>query len=321
MTKLAIGCLVQWYEVKIINEYLSSLRSAIELYDKEQVLIDIAIIRNQLLEKFDGTDFEFSLLIEEIKDYILSLKHDGFNVSYTFYDNIYSIADYRREFNNTYCTKADVLIWGESDMLAPKQMFIILNNLHQQVSINNPKYLAFFGGCKMWDDSWKLLEHPKFTDKPFIEGDTTNWWSLRYTMTEQEMDNINNETEDLDVLVMPQHKFNGCGLVISSEVIKAGANIPYGMFFVHEDTAMMFMTQKLLGNIPQFVIRNILLVHNRKHHSKRYKVLGEAGIDSTNIGLQREQHIWYKKAYQLSSENLANLFNPNYKFNGWNDVL
>ena len=25
---------------------------------------------------------------------------------------------------------------------------------------NNPKYLAFFGTCKMWDNSWKQLEHP-----------------------------------------------------------------------------------------------------------------------------------------------------------------
>ena len=36
--------------------------------------------------------------------------------------------------------------------------------------------------------------------------------------------------------VLDYHKFNGCGLVISSEVIKSGANIPRGMFFVHEDT-------------------------------------------------------------------------------------
>jgi flagellar basal body rod protein FlgB len=28
-----------------------------------------------------------------------------------------------------------------------------------------------------------------------------------------------------------------------------------------------------------------------------------------------------KKAYEASSQNLANLFNPNYKFKGWNDVL
>lgn len=320
-TKFAIGCLVQWYEVNMIGEYISSIKSSIDFYDRDDVLIHFDIVLNQLLEKFDGTDQEFTDVTYKIMNEITSLEND-YNITFKIHDDkIFSIADHRREFNDKFCELVDVLIWGESDMLAPKQMFVVLDNLHQQVSKNNPKYLGFFGGCKMWDDSWKLLEHPKFTDKPFIEGDTTNWWSLRYTMSEQEMNDINNETEELDVIIMPQHKFNGCGLVLSSEVIKAGANIPKGMFFVHEDTAMMYMTQKLLGNIPQFVIRNILLVHNRKHNKKRYRVIGESGLDPTNTGLLREQHTWYNIAHKYSSENLSNLFNPNYKFKGWNDVL
>ena len=54
-------------------------------------------------------------------------------------------------------------------------MFIVLDSLHQQVNLDNPKYLGFFGTCKMWDDTWKVLEHPEFTDKPFIGGDEKNW--------------------------------------------------------------------------------------------------------------------------------------------------
>jgi hypothetical protein len=320
MTKFAIGCLVQWYEVKIIGEYISSIKSAIDAYGKDNVFIHFDIVKGKLLEKFDGTEEEFEVVIDELMDKITSL--GDYNIDWVIHqENVYSIADHRRDFNREYCEQVDVLVWGESDMLAPKQMFVILDQLHQQVKDQTPKYLAFFGGCKMWDSSWELLEHPKFTDKPFIEGDTQNWWSLRYTMSESEMDTINEETESAEVIVLPQHKFNGCGLVISSEVIKSGANIPKGMFFVHEDTAFMMMTQKLLGNIPQFVIRNILLVHNRKHHSKRYKVLGENGIDPTNTGLLRQQHDWYNRAYEASSQNLANLFNPNYKFKGWKDVL
>lgn len=322
MTKFAIGCLVQWYELKIISEYISSIRAAIENYSKDEVVIDFAIVMGEQLEKFDGTSEEFLMVYHDMIKTINVLNLEGFNVNVNYIDKyIHSIADYRREFNEKYCEDVDVLVWGESDMLAPKQMFIVLDQLHQQVSTQTPKYLSFFGGCKMWDDSWKMLEHPDFTDKPFIEGDTENWWSLRYTMSEEEMDAINAKTQQPEVVVLPQHKFNGCGLVISSEVVKAGANIPRGMFFVHEDTAMMLMTNRLLGNIPQYVIRNILLVHNRKHHSKRYRVRGEAGIDPTNTGLLREQHDWYKKAYEASSDNLANLFNPQYKFKTWDDVL
>lgn len=322
MTTFAIGCLIQWYEVKIIKEYISSIKSAIDNYGKDNVLIDFAIIQGQQLEEFDGDEYEWEDLVSELMKPITDLFDNEYKADWKCYsDKIYSIADYRREFNDRYCEQVDVLVWGESDMLAPKQMFIVLDQLHQQVKDQTPKYLSFFGGCKMWDASWKQLEHPLFTDKPFIEGDTTNWWSLRYTMSEKEMDDINNKTEYPDVLILPQHKFNGCGLVISSEIIKAGVNIPRGMFFVHEDTALMIMTNKLLGHIPEYVIRNILLVHNRKHHSKRYRVKGETGIDPTNTGLLRQQHDWYNKAYNASSENLNNLFNPNYKFKTWKDVL
>jgi hypothetical protein len=104
----------------------------------------------------------------------------------------------------------------------------------------------------MWDNTWKCIEHTDFTDKPFIDGDTENWWSLRYDMNKQEMNKINEKVEELDVRIVSPHKFNGCGLVISSEVIKAGVNIPKVSIFVHEDSAFMMMTNKVLGNIPQY---------------------------------------------------------------------
>ena len=150
------------------------------------------------------------------------------------------------------------------------------NNVGQNVY----KYVSFFGTCKMWDQSWEMLAHPDFTIKPHIDNDYDNWWSLKYTMTKDEMNKINDKTEDLEVLIAPQHKFNGCGLVISSEVIKSGVNIPRSVFFVHEDTSFMLMTQKILGNIPQYIIKNILLVHNRKHPKKRRYIKGEEDINT-----------------------------------------
>ena len=53
------------------------------------------------------------------------------------------------------------------------------------------------------------------------------------------MDSFNNKISELDITNVSPHKFNGCGLVISSEVIKSGVNIPKSVFFVHEDTAFM----------------------------------------------------------------------------------
>ena len=311
-TKFAIGVLVQWYESSIIEYYIDSLKDAIESYDGE-VLIDICIISDTTLEK-PTSDLDLSKAITKIKKICNSIPN-RLGVK----ESLYSIADYRREFNSTYCTKADVLVWGETDMLVPKQAFVVLNHLHQNVK--TPKYLATFAICKMWDDSWKALEHPEFTDKPFIEMDTKNWWSLRYTMTKEEMNSFNDKVEDIDVSIVSPHKFNGCGLVISSEVIKAGVNIPKSVFFIHEDTAFMMMTNKVLGDIPQYHFKNILVVHNRKHPDKRTFVKGEENLDKTNPGAQREVHNWYKPANKMCEENCYNLFNPNYKAHTWKSVF
>ena len=48
-TKFAIGCLVQWYECDIIEEYVESLKDAIEIYDGE-ITADFYINANQDLE-------------------------------------------------------------------------------------------------------------------------------------------------------------------------------------------------------------------------------------------------------------------------------
>lgn len=315
-TKFAIGCLIQWYEADIIKDYIDSLKDALEDYDGE-VLVDFIVCLNQDLEKCISQE-QLKLCEAKIGNELLDIR---FKTKFT--RELVTIADYRRRFNSKYCNKADVLMWGESDALIPKQTFTILDNLHQvSLQNNNPKYLAFFGTCKMWDNSWKVLEHPNFTDKPFYsepeDFKPDHWWSLRYTMSKEEMNQINSETTDLDVKILPQHKFNGCGLVISSEVIKSGVNIPKSVFFVHEDTAFMHMTNKLLGNIPQYVIKNILLVHNRNHPKKRMYIKGERKDGTMNE--KRRSNEWYVKANKMCEQNCYNIFNPQYKSFNWNDV-
>ena len=166
----------------------------------------------------------------------------------------------------------------------------------------------------MWDESWKCVEHTLMTDKPI---DNKKWWGTRYHMSIKEMNNINKDVEDLDVRLVSPHKFNGCGLVISSEIIKSGVNIPKSVFFTHEDTAFQFMTNKVLGNIPQYVIKNIYLVHNREHLHKRKYIAQETG---NTLGERRESNNWYSTASQMSKHNAYNLFNPQYKSFNWEDV-
>tara|TARA_Y100000034_G_scaffold127494_1_gene180355 strand:- start:424 stop:1458 length:1035 start_codon:yes stop_codon:yes gene_type:complete len=336
--KFAIGCLVQWYEIELIGEYLQSVKNALDIIEnKDNIIIDLYFNCSQKLEKIGDKisisciKDKYSKLLIDIFDYdeefisTVGCKYTINNFLNENTDNLYTIADYRRDFNNKYCELTDVLMWGETDSLIPKQTFEVLDLLHtNNISQNTYKYLAFFGTCKMWDDSWKPLEHVDFTDKPFIDVDTIdtkNWWSLRYNMNIDEMNEINDRVEELDVRVIRPFKFNGCGLVISSDVIKSGVNIPKSAFFIHEDTAFMFSLIKTLGeDIPQFLFKNILLVHNRKHFNKRMYVSGEENIKPGDNGLARKIHDWYKKASDMSHHNVYNLFSQS-KIYTWEDVF
>ena len=303
--------------------------------NKKDVIIDLYFNTDETLEKVDrdkinmtGIYGKFDKMLKDIFDYdddVVTLVGCQYEIrlSNRSYSKLYTIADYRRDFNNKYCDEVDVLMWGETDSLIPRQTFQILDNLHTGVKDKTPKYVSFFATCKMWDDSWKILEHPEFTDKPFIDMDrvdTENWWSLRYNMTIDEMNSFNDKVEELDIQSTNQLKFNGCGLVISSEVIRAGINIPKSIFFVHEDTA--FMNNLLVmfqGQLPQYIIKNILLVHNRKHVKKRRYVKGEDEVTPGDIGGARLAHNWYDKANKLSEFNAHNFFKQT-KMYTWEDV-
>ena len=334
--KFAIGCLVQWYEVEMVGEYIQSVKNALVMIEnKENVIVDLYFNMAQNLEKID----ESQMKLQDIFQRFLKIRDDlakyHINLNITFYpSNVdqfnndklkpYTIADYRREFNDKYCTEVDVLMWGESDSLIPRQTFQILDTLHMSAKENTPKYVLFFATCKMWDESWNILEHPEFTDKPFIDMDTVdtkNWWSLRYNMNIDEMNSFNDKVEKLDIGTINQYKFNGCGLVISSDVVKSGVNIPKSAFFIHEDTAFMLQLQRLFnGEIPQYIIKNILLVHNRKHVKKRFYVEGENDVTVGDVSAGRLKHDWYKKASDMSHHNTYNMFNQS-KIYTWKDVF
>ena len=331
--KFAIGCLVQWYEIELVEEYLQSVKNAVDgVENKHNVVIDLYFNTNETLEKVDKDKTnmstiigKFDKLLEDIFGYIDNDEVGVIGCSYnirlsnTGYSKLYTIADYRIDFNDKYCDEVDVLMWGETDSLIPRQTFEILDNLHSSVKEKTPKYVSFFSTCKMWDKSWEVLEHPEFTVKPFVDGDVKNWWSLRYNMNIEEMNSFNDKVEDLDIRVINQYKFNGCGLVISADVVKSGVNIPKSLFFIHEDTAFMLQLQKLFeGQIPQYVIKNILLVHNRKHTKKRSYVKGE--LESDDVSGGRLRHEWYKRASDMSHHNAYNMFNQS-KIYTWKDVF
>tara|TARA_R110002153_G_scaffold152808_2_gene304547 strand:+ start:3477 stop:4463 length:987 start_codon:yes stop_codon:yes gene_type:complete len=298
--KIAIGCIVQWYEVEMYQEYLQSIINAIKYSESnDNVFVDLCFYLSENIEQLDTNLITPEILLNKFKEgeQLLIDNNIKYKINYYNHNPIYTIADYRREFNDIYCQKTDVLMWGESDSLIPQETFQILESLHiNNLSNNLRKYIAFFGTNKMWDDSWKDIEYTRLTDKPFIHGDNENWWSINYITSLDELYDINGEIEELELSYVQPYKFNGCGLVISSDIIKSGVNIPRSIMLVHEDTAFQNSLIKYFGNsVPQFSIKNVYLVHNRKHPKKRLYVKGEQHIEGA---LEKRKHNeWYQKVW------------------------
>ncbi len=322
--KIAIGCIVQWYEVEIAGFYVESLLQALEdVENPENVIVDFCFYMSENFEPIDTKQMTMHKILNRFQKMQYELNKTGAVCNIEFYnkDKRYTIANYRRDFNDKYCGEVDVLMWGETDALIPRQTFQILDMLHTNNKENNRhKWIAFFGGCKMWDDSWLPIEHTEFTDKPFVDGDTENWWSLRYTMKLEEMNKFNDKVDELDVRVVNPYKFNGCGLVISADVVRSGVNIPRSMLMVHEDTAFQnALIRTFNGSIPQFVIKNVLLVHNRKHPMKRMYVLGE-DVNEVNPAAKRLSNDWYQKLWDADHHHCNTMYSQDKIYN-WGDIF
>ena len=321
--KIAIGCIVQWYEVEMYMEYLQSTVNAIKYSNSiDNVFIDLCFYLSENIEQLDNNIMNKNYIINKFKKGEQFLIDNNINYKINYYKDkqIYTIADYRREFNDVYCQQVDVLMWGESDALIPQETFQILESLHSNnVSNSLRKYVAFFGTNKMWDDSWKGIEYTNATNKPFIHGDDKNWWSINYVTSLEELYKINGNIEELELTYVQPYKFNGCGLVISSDVIKSGVNIPRSIMLVHEDTAFQNSLIKYFNNsVPQFAIKNVYLVHNRKHPKKRLYVKGEQHIEGA---LEKRKHNeWYQKVWDADHMQAHNPWGQN-KILTWKNIL
>jgi len=313
--KIAIGCHVMWYEIEMVEEYVESLRQLVEqvpIDHRGNIHIDFYLNISQHFERAES-DSILQKVENRFIGEILSLLHStGVRVTYEMGDKMYFIGDYRRDFNNKFASKTDFLIWGESDCLLPKQTVQILKSIKDYTDQNSIyRYIVTFAVRKMWDDSWKVLEHPKFTDAKFKEREDRSWVtdpsSILYTMTLEEMNEVNKEYEEVDLQLINYPKFDGSGLVISSQLVMAGANIPLGVWACGEDTSFMTVAGKILGgDYKQFVVKNVLKVHNRNHPKKRSHV---KGMTNEAAHINRENNNTWMINHKICETNLHNLNN------------
>ena len=256
-----------FYEIDMVNEYIRSCRIALEdVENKENVKFHFCLNMSTYFEKYDTPDRK-GIIMNQWKGMVSDLNAEV-NI---YHDNKpYTMANYRRELN-LMGINYDYTIWGESDCLLPAEVFSGIESVSEYAKQNNlHRHIITFAVRKMWDESWRVLEHPDFTDKPYYDMDTkedtilatTSPWSIRYSMSQEEMETVNNKTEEYDVRMLTYPKFDGSGLVISRDLLMTGANIAPAVFMNGDDTSFLQSCMLHMGETyKQFVVKNILKVH------------------------------------------------------------
>ena len=288
MTKLknkyVIGCHVMFYEIEIYKEYIDGLINLLETIDnKENVYFDFCFNVSEKIEKIDTDKISREKLEQVFNDGITRLMGYVYipNVKVrivTPEDDFYFHADYRRDLNYNYCKKVDYIMHGETDSFFPKEAFQALESLSEYTNANNiHRYVVCFADRKMWDPSWDPTVHPKYIDHVFEDGPDShlNPNQAKSRMSIEDMNKINSEIEDFNFTYINEPKIDGSCLVLSADLVKFGVNIPSCLIY-NDDHGLSIMSSKLLGkNYIQFVCKNLLKVHARRHPKKRLYVLNE----------------------------------------------
>ena len=326
--KYIIGTHVMFYEVEMISEFVESVYQAVHQVDnKDNITVDFLFNFSEYFEKVDTNQISADEIKVKFINQVEYLRSTGINVRYNFYednDNIYTIGSYRRDLNYNNCNNYDFIIWGESDCLVPLEIFNPLDSLSNYASQNNiNRYITTFATRKMWDESWGILEHNDFSNSKFYdmkeEGWKTDKSSIWYTMSMDEMNEINSKTDELDIRISNEPKFDGSLLIISSDLIRAGVNIPHACYACGEDASFERMCKIIMGGAyVQFIIKNILKVHNRVHPMKREYVLGEQ--DFENVKQKRKSNNRWQEFHKICEHNLYTLGENQTKFKSVEDL-
>ena len=301
------GCLVQWYEVGMIKEYVDScIQFAEGVENIESIIFHFKVGYQTFLEK---PEVGFNEIMEKIDEQIGRLRDYGdvINEEVIDDDGFYNIAAYRRELCDQWCDRVDYVCWGETDSLWPAQTLVLMESLHQMVADETPKFVASFAGRKNWDATWTPITHPLYRNVPYVDTDEwvlENEASEKAYMSIDRMNAINDiPLDQVDIIEMHEPKADGSCLIISSELIRSGVNIPRSLIHCGEDESFLQMAKIIMGSgFRQYNFNNILRVHNRRHPHKRTYVLNE---DNARGFCDDRKGKWWKILEDSSKYNLG----------------
>lgn len=325
--KYVIGCHVMFYEIEIYKEYIDGLLNMLQdISNKENIYLDLCFNISEKIEKIDTSKISKDELLKQFDSGVERLKQLGMpNIVtriITPEDDFYFHADYRRDLNYNYCKKVDYVMHGETDSFFPKEALQSLETLSEYTDSQNlHRYVVCFADRKMWDPSWDPTVHPKFINHKFEDGPDShlNPNQAKSRMSIEEMNQINSEIDQFDFTYINYPKIDGSCLVLSSDLIKFGVNVPPCLIY-NDDHGVSIMAQKLCKeNYIQFICKNLLKVHARRHPRKRLYVLDEDNPYS--LGAKIDIFEQFRKLSDKNIETIANnLPNKFYEYKDFTNI-
>ena len=320
--RYVIGTHVMWFEIEMYADFIDGMVNLLETVEnRENVTIDLCFNMLQHFEKVDTDKIKKHELIIKFKKGVATLESMGFIVNQEIKDGdeFYFHADYRRDLNYNYCKKVDYVMWGETDSFFPREAFQVIEVLSNYADSQNiHRYLMSFADRKMWDASWDPLVHVDYRDIEFIDDDNGHLYKnqAKSQLSIEEMNEINARADEFDFSYIQHPKISGACLVLSSDLIKSGVNIPSCLLY-NDDEGLSILSHKLMGqNFIQFVCQNILHVHARRHSQKRMYVKSE---DNPHSFLDKKNSD-FKNFLELSRYNIGVLTSGQGKFKEYNDL-
>jgi len=321
--RYVIGTHVMWFEIEMYNDFINGMVNLLETVEnKENVTIDLCFNMLQHFEKVDSEKIKKHELMIKFKKGVATLESMGYIVNQEIKDGdeFYFHADYRRDLNYNYCKKVDYVVWGETDSFFPREAFQVIEALSRYTDEQNiHRYLLSFSDRKMWDSSWDPLVHVDYRDVEFIDDDKghLNPNQAKSPMAIDVMNEINAKANgEFDFGMIRQPKISGACLVLSSDLIKSGVNIPPCLLY-NDDEGLSVMAYKLMNqNYVQFVCENVLHVHARRHPKKRMYVLNE---DNPHSFINQKNND-FQTFLKMSRENINTLVSGQGKFKEYDDL-
>ena len=310
-----------FFEIEMFKDFVDGMVNLLETVEnKKNVIVDLCFNLSQKLEKIDTDKIGEKELLAKFSNNVKRLEKIGVTVDWRVHDgdDFYFHADYRRDLNYNYCKKVDYVMWGETDSFFPKEAFQVIETLSEYTTQNNiHRHLLSFSDRKMWDSSWDPLVHTDYEKLEFIDDDDShlNPNQAKSQLSIEKMNEINAKAKEFDFTYINKPKISGACLVLSADLIKFGVNIPSCLIY-NDDEGLSIMCEKLLGqNFIQFICKNVLHVHARRHPQKRCYVADE---DNPHAFINKKVDN-FQKFLQLSKRNIQTLIGGTDKFYEYDD--